>query len=187
MYSALKRDGRPLYELARRGVTVDREARSINIEALQVVQAGERDLEIDVVCSKGTYIRVLAEELAAGLGTLGHLSSLRRLWVEPFTGAPMVTLEQIEATDIAGEGVTAPEWLQPVDRAFPDLPALRLDAPGSLFLRQGRVLTAPAELAAAPHVRVYDEQGSFLGLVEVTADRQVRVQRLFVAGAGTPI
>jgi tRNA pseudouridine55 synthase len=187
MYSALKRDGRPLYELARRGVTVDREARAINIEALQVVQADERALVIDVVCSKGTYIRVLAEELAAGLGTLGHLSSLRRLWVEPFTGAPMVTLEQIEATDMAGEGLTALEWLQPVDRAFPDLPALRLDAPGSLFLRQGRVLTAPAELAAAPHVRVYDEQGSFLGLVEVTADRQVRVQRLFVAGAGTPI
>jgi hypothetical protein len=74
-----------------------------------------------------------------------------------------------------------------VDRAFPDLPALRLDASGSLHLRQGRVLPAPHEATAAPHVRVYDEQGSFLGLVEVTADRQVRVQRLFVAGAGTTV
>lgn len=187
MYSALKREGRPLYELARQGVTVDRAARPISIELLQLVRAHEQELEIDVVCSKGTYIRVLAEELAAGLGTLGHLSSLRRLWVEPFTAESMVTLEQIEASLGEADTAAGPAWLQPVDRAFPDLPALRLDASGALHLRQGRVLPAPDEATAAPHVRVYDEQGSFLGLVEVTADRQVRVQRLFVAGAGTTV
>ncbi len=107
----------------------------------------------------------------------------------------MVTIEQIEASvgalDSASSDAIAERaalaWLQPVDRAFPDLPALRLDASGSLHLRQGRVLAAPEDVCVAPHVRVYDEHGSFLGLVEVTADRQVRVQRLFVAGAGTAI
>ena len=72
-----------------------------------------------------------------------------------------------------------------MDHAFPDLPALRLDASGALHLRQGRVLPAPDHVSAAPNVRVYDEQGGFLGLVEITVDRHVRVQRLFVAGAGT--
>jgi tRNA pseudouridine55 synthase len=185
MYSALKREGRPLYELARRGVTVDRAARPVSIELFQLVRVHEQELEIDVVCSKGTYIRVLAEELAAGLGTLGHLTCLRRLWVEPFTGESMITLQQIEASLATADAHAGHAWLQPVDRAFPDLPELRLDASEALHLRQGRVLTAPDAATAAPHVRVYDEQGSFLGLVEVTADRQVRVQRLFVAGAGT--
>jgi hypothetical protein len=110
---------------------------------------------------------------------------------------PMVTLAQIEASlaatpsqdNATGSAGTQcpPGWLQPVDVAFPDLPALRLDASDSLHLRQGRVLAAPADVSAAPHVRVYDERGSFLGLVEVTADRLVRIQRLFVAGAGTGI
>jgi tRNA pseudouridine55 synthase len=187
MYSALKREGRPLYELARQGVTVERAARPISIELLRLVRAHEQELEIEVICSKGTYIRVLAEELAAGLGTLGHLSSLRRLWVEPFTGEPMVTLDEVEASLGAADAASGHTWLQPVDRAFPDLPELRLNASGSLHLRQGRVLTAPDDAIAAPQVRVYDDQGSFLGLVEVTADRQVRVQRLFVAGAGTTV
>ena len=79
----------------------------------------------------------LAEELAAGLGTLGHLSCLRRLWVEPFADESMVTLQQIEASLAAADLTAGHAWLQPVDRDFPDLPELRLDASGALHLRQG--------------------------------------------------
>ena len=117
MYSALKRDGRPLYELARQGIEVERAARPITIESLVVTGQGERTLDIEVVCSKGTYVRVLAEEIARGLGTRAHLVALRRLWVEPFAAAAMVTLAAIEATP-AAETAHAP-WLAAVDTAFP--------------------------------------------------------------------
>ena len=116
MYSALKRDGRPLYELARQGIEVEREARPITIESLVVTGQGDRTLDIEVVCSKGTYVRVLAEEIAAGLGTRAHLVALRRLWVEPFEAAAMVTLAEIEATP-AAETARAP-WLAAVDTRF---------------------------------------------------------------------
>ncbi|HET7202170.1 MAG TPA: tRNA pseudouridine(55) synthase TruB [Steroidobacteraceae bacterium] len=183
MYSALKRDGRPLYELARRGETVEREARSISIDHLEVTARTDRSLDLEVVCSKGTYVRVLAEEVATGLGTVGHLGALRRLWVEPFTGDRMVTLERIEADgrhDPAGH-----DWLLPVDAAYPGLPVLRLDATQSLHLRQGRTLDPPGGGTPGPLLRAYDDGHGFLGLVEVGADGRLRVQRLFVAGAGT--
>jgi tRNA pseudouridine55 synthase len=182
MYSALKRDGRPLYELARRGETVERAARPITIERLELVGRSAHDLEIEVVCSKGTYVRVLAEEIAAGLGTLGHLASLRRLWVDPFTAAGLVTLERIEA-DLAS-GLVAPAWLLPADAAFPGLAPVLLDQTQSLHLRQGRSLEPWAGLAGGPLWRAYDDAHGFLGLVELGSDGRLRVVRLFVAGAG---
>jgi tRNA pseudouridine55 synthase len=186
MYSALKRDGRPLYELARRGEQVERAARPIRIDSLTRCGGAGATLEIEVICSKGTYVRVLAEEIAAGLGTLGHLVALRRLWVDPFDGVPMVTLEAVEAEPalaLAGtEG--APGWLRPVDCAFPGLPLVRLDAEATLHLRQGRTLAPPPGSPAGPLLRAYDDAGGFLGLVEPGPDGRLRVQRLFVPGAG---
>jgi tRNA pseudouridine55 synthase len=183
MYSALKRDGRPLYELARAGIEVERAARPITIESLVVTGQGERTLDIDVVCSKGTYVRVLAEEIAAGLGTRAHLVALRRLWVEPFVAAAMVTLDEIEATP-AAEADRAP-WLAAADTAFPDLPVVALDAGQALHLCQGRTLQRPAGLPDAAHYRAYDPAGHFLGLVEPGAEGRLQVERLFVPGAGT--
>jgi tRNA pseudouridine55 synthase len=183
MYSALKRDGRPLYELARRGEEVERAARPITIESLAARDRTGDDLEIEVVCSKGTYIRVLAEEIAARLGTRAHLCALRRLWVEPFAAAGLVTLDEILGTP-ADEAVGAP-WLVAVDTAFPDLPRLPLDQQQALHLCQGRALPAPPGLPPAPLYRAYDPAGRFLGLVEPGPAGVLRVQRLFVPGAGT--
>jgi len=185
MYSALKRNGRPLYELARQGVEVEREARPITIESLVVTSratVGDAPtIDIEVVCSKGTYIRVLAEEIAAGLGTRGHLGALRRLWVDPFAGLTMVTLEEIEST--AAE--PRPAWLAPVDSAFPDLPRLVLDGIETLHLCQGRTLVRPDGLPEAAQFRAYGTDGTFLGLVEPGPGDRLQVQRLFVPGAGT--
>jgi tRNA pseudouridine55 synthase len=183
MYSALKREGRPLYELARRGETVDRAPRTVRIERLDAIGLAGDELTIEVVCSKGTYVRVLAEEIAAGLGTLGHLVALRRLWVEPFTPAGLVTLDRVES-DLAA-GLTEPDWLLPADVAFPGLEAVHLDQTQSLHLRQGRALVPPAALVGGPQWRAYGPGRAFLGLVEVGPDGRLRVVRLFVAGAGT--
>ena len=187
MYSALKRDGRPLYELARQGIEVEREPRRIEILALRLVAADETEIEFEVECTKGTYVRVLGEEIATALGTCGHLGALRRLWIEPFAPERMVTMDEIELW--AGQGeppLEPPDWLLPVDTAFRDRPRLDLDVPQSVQLRQGRVLAAPAGVVPSPGVRAYGADGQFLGLVEVGADRKVRIERLFVAGASGP-
>jgi len=187
MYSALKREGRPLYELARRGEEVPREARPIRIERLELLAVSPTLLEFEVVCSKGTYVRVLGEEIAAALGTLGHLAALRRLWVEPFEGEPMVALGELEAWAQAGawEGASPPPGLLAVDRAFTGLPRVDLDARLSLYLRQGREVEPASSPSETGVWRAYDEAGQFLGLVEATAERRLRVRRLFVAGSGT--
>ena len=181
MYSALKRDGRPLYELARRGEEVERPPRRITIDRLEALGWKNGAIEFELECSKGTYVRVLGEEIATALGTLGHLGALRRLWVTPFASLPMVTLERIE--EWASRGLPdddRPDWLLPVDAAFPGLPRLDLDARQSLHLRQGRVLPLdwPASHGLA---RAYDGARGFLGLVE-PAEGGLRVARLFVPG-----
>lgn len=186
MYSALKHRGRPLYEFARRGETVDRAPRQVTIRRLDLVGIHGDEVEFEVDCSKGTYVRVLGEEIAAALGTLGHLVALRRLRVEPFDPALMVPLEAVEAWASGSEEDSArPEWLLPTDAAFAGRPRLDLDDLQSRHLSQGREVGLGRE--APPGIsRAYDPAGRFLGLVEPAADDRVRVVRLFVAGASEP-
>jgi tRNA pseudouridine55 synthase len=183
MYSALKREGTPLYRLARAGVTVPREARAITIETLQLcaIEAGRLDLR--VLCSKGTYVRVLGEDIAAALGSCGHLVSLRREYVEPFVDEAMVSLEQLEAAGTGGIGIAGWPLLR-ADRAVAHLPPLRLAAPDALALRCGRIVALRASESVPSPVgrwRLYDEQGAFLGLGVSSSAGELRVQRLFSA------
>jgi tRNA pseudouridine55 synthase len=183
MYSALKRQGRPLYELARRGEEVAREPRRVHLERLELLRLAPRELEFEVVCSKGTYVRVLAEEIAVALGTVGHLSALRRLWVDPFVGEPMVDLPTIEQWARLAEPREPPRWLLPVDAAFRRLPRLELDQSQSLHLRQGRQVACESDVDPGGHARAYGPEGRFLGLVRATDGSRIRVERLFVTGA----
>lgn len=179
MYSALKRGGRPLYELARRGEQVERQARRISIDQLALLEIAGSTIEFEVQCSKGTYVRVLAEEIATQLGTVGHLNALRRLWVEPFMDQPMVELAALEQWSDAGAGEDAPAWLLPVDCVFADLPRVDLEADGVRQLFQGRVLAAPAGIPDTERATVYGPDGRFLGLVSLELG-ELRVARLFV-------
>jgi tRNA pseudouridine55 synthase len=179
MYSALKREGTPLYRLARAGVSVPREARSITIETMELRVIEADRLELRVLCSKGTYVRVLGEDIATALGSCGHLGSLRREYVEPFADEPMVSLEQLEAS--AG-GIAA--WpLLHADRAVAHLPPLHLGAADTLALRCGRVVALAAGSQPAPEGRwrLYDQEGGFLGLGLSSSAGELRVQRLFSA------
>jgi tRNA pseudouridine55 synthase len=181
MHAALKLAGTPLYRIARAGRTVERPARRIHVRRVEL-RAGAADaIEFDVECSKGTYVRVLGEEIAAALGTVGHLAALRRLWVEPFVDAPMVTLEGLQAWTTGGSDGT-PSWWRPTDSALADCRRLDLDAAQARALRQGKAI----ELAATEGLaRVYDPDGQFLGLVDVEATGRTRVRRFFV-GAPPP-
>ena len=176
MFSALKRDGEPLYRLARRGLVVERAARPIELYRLDLLAWSATSLRLRVECSKGTYVRVLAEQLAGLLRTCGHLTALRRDFVEPFRDQPMQTMAEVEAS--AG----APRLLG-ADSAAGHLPALRLDEACARSMRHGQVVQVAPD-SEGP-VRLYDPEGRFLGLGERSAQGAVRARRLF-AEPGPP-
>jgi tRNA pseudouridine55 synthase len=172
MYSALKRAGQPLYRLARAGVTVARAPRRIELSQLQLVAFTGTTLECQALCSKGTYIRVLGEDIALALGTLGHVTALRREYVEPFEAQPMRTLESL-----AQAAAAAPPQLLPADWPLAHLPEVRLSAAEALRVRRGQhVLRAPG--AEAARVRLYDETGEFIGIGEADLSGAVQPRRL---------
>jgi len=175
MHSALKFEGKRLYELARRGESVEREPRKIVIHRIARVRLEGDELEFDVYCSKGTYIRTLAADIAAGLGTIGYVRGLRRLSLDPFDDLPMYTLEQL--TGLSPEARDA-LLLQP-DRAFLDLPQVDLADDAVEGLLQGRTVAA-RQRAAPGELRAYDDRGRFLGMVQGAPDGRVRPVRLFV-------
>lgn len=172
MYSALKHAGEPLYRLARRGETVPRAPRLIVIHALRLAALGSDWLECTVVCSKGTYIRVLGEEIAVKLGSCGHLAALRRDYVEPFRDQAMLSLEAL--ADRSGER----DWLLPPEAAVPHFPRVAMNAADALALRQGRTISTAAG-APPGAVRLHDERGGFMGLGERDAAGRIKVRRLF--------
>jgi len=173
MYSALKRDGQPLYKLARAGLSVPRAPRAIEIFELGLLGLTPTSLELRTLCSKGTYIRVLAEDIAAGLGTCGHVAALRREYVEPFAEQPLHTLEALAAASRRGE----PPPLLPIDWALQQLPALQLTEDEARRLRQGQRIRTALE-HDTPRVRIYDAAGRFLGLGEVAIGGVLQPRRL---------
>ena len=176
MYSALKRDGQPLYRLARAGVTVERAPREIEIFELTPLSQAEDSVELDVLCSKGTYVRTLAEDIARALGTCGHVAALRRSWVEPFQEERMMTLEAVSR---AGEG-RAPLELLPPDRPLEHLPAVALEPWQAERISHGQEVV----LVRSPppgRVRLYGASRRFLGLGESDGRGQVRPRRLLTA------
>ena len=181
MYSALKREGRPLYELARQGLEVERAARKIEIRRLDLLELGDNQVRLICECAKGTYIRVLGEDISRALGTCGHLTQLRRVWVEPFRSAAMVELAS--ALEEAGSG----KYLLAPDVALQGLPQTRVTTAQVATLRHGQALEAGAAPidGAVPgrRVRVYGPEGAFLGLAELLADGRLQPRRLMVANA----
>ena len=176
MHSALKVGGAPLYRLARAGLTVERAPRTIELKELKLLALEPGSLEIEARCSKGTYIRVLAEDIAVRLGTLGHVSALRRLSVEPFDESAMITLESLEAGCASGAAVS----LLPLDLPLAHLPAVRLDAARAARLLRGQAVTGAQNEPAhgAGRVRLYDDAGRFLGVGTTDGTGLVRPRRL---------
>ncbi|MEY4763200.1 MAG: hypothetical protein RLZZ200_3057 [Pseudomonadota bacterium] len=171
MYSAIKRDGQPLYKLARMGLEIERAPRSVTIHRLDLLGIEGNDSHWRVECSKGTYVRVLAEDIARHAGTCAHLSALRREWAEPFEGQPLVTLEQV----LADPGSVP---LFPADSALPQLPSVHLQAFAVSRLQHGQQVHA-GEAAETGRCRVYGPEGRFLGVGEVLPDGGLQPRRLF--------
>jgi len=176
MYSALKRDGKPLYEYARAGVEVEREARRVTIHALTLEAWEGETFSFTVTCSKGTYVRTLAEDIGAALGCGAHLTGLRRTASGRLTLEGAVALEALEAM--------APEardrCLLPPDTLMDEYPRVDLDGESAFFLGRGQAVWK-AGVPTAGLVRVYDDKGRFLGAGEIQDDGRIAPRRL-VAG-----
>lgn len=149
MHSALKRDGRPLYELARQGIEVERAPRAVTIHAIELLGCAGDTVRLRVACSKGTYIRVLAADIGQALGCGAHLTGLRRTVVGDLDLAQAVTLAELEALEEDQRGAR----LQPVDALLQSLPALTLDGEAELRFRHGNPVDLPAGLDGK--IRVY--------------------------------
>lgn len=173
MYSALKRDGERLYQLARRGATVERPARAVTIHDLVLLSRKDDRIELRVRCSKGTYIRSLARDLGEQLGCGAHLSALRRTHSEPFDIADAVDLEALLAMDSAD----ARARLKPPDQALLHLPAIELDPDQAARVLNGQRLAGLAT-AAEGLVRLYAPQG-FIGIGQSDGRGALQPKRLF--------
>ncbi|HXG27285.1 MAG TPA: tRNA pseudouridine(55) synthase TruB [Nevskiales bacterium] len=176
MHSALKHQGRRLYELARAGQSVERAPRCVYVHQIRLLGVEKDLIDLEVHCSKGTYVRVLAEDLAADLGTCGHVERLRRLAVGPFRGEDMLGFERLQ--QLAAEGPeTLDRVLLPVVAAFTGWPSAELDADSAWYLQRGQ----PVQVARAPRqglLCLYGPGRRLLGVGEVLEDGRIAPRRL---------
>lgn len=173
MYSAIKVGGRKLYELARRGESVERKPRKVMIDKLEIVGENESDYVLDVVCSKGTYIRTLCNDIGDTLGCGGCMSSLRRVKAGAFSIEKAHTIDEIQA---AADNGGLDEIIIPVDRLFSAYPELTVRDTAEKKLRNGNVIKL-----AAPNgtYRVYTETGGFLLLGEASDNKLKTIKSFF--------
>lgn len=177
MYSALKHKGRPLYEYARKGETIDRPARTVTISSIELIGVsqsaaeGSSTLSLRVHCSKGTYIRSLIDDIGEALGCGAHVIALRRLWVASFQASSMMTLE-----DLSENRVNCDAYLLPIDAALTAWPKQILDEQQSKRLLQG----LPLFLLSAPSgfTCFYNESQVFLGVGNVAKNGEIINKRL---------
>lgn len=177
MYSALKKDGQPLYKLARAGEVVEREARSVTITRLDLLAFESPCATLAVSCSKGTYVRTLVEDLGRELGCGGHVAALRRTQAGPFQLNQSVTLEELEKIHAEGGNEALDRFLLPVDAGLEHWPQLQLSEHSAYYWLHGQPVRAP-EVPKFGMLRVQDHEGRFIGIGEVTDDGRIAPRRL---------
>lgn len=171
MYSALKKEGRPLYELARKGIEIEREARPIVIENIQLLSFTATTITLDVTCSKGTYIRVLGEDIAKALDTYGHLIYLHRIKTGPFDLIPEYTIEYLESlTELEREALLLAVYA-PIDHF------LKVQAPEGRAEFFSRGMESNINHAAEAEVLVFDGE-KCLGLAEISDKKRLIPKRV---------
>lgn len=179
MFSALKHKGQRLYKLARQGLEVERAPRPVTIHALKLLACQGDEFEIDARCSKGTYIRALADDIGEALGCGAHVKSLRRIGVGPYASTGALTAGQLERLAEVGLDSLDAELLG-LDTIVQDLPAVTLTPAVSYYLRQGQPVLVP-RAPTQGLLRIYAREGRFLGVGEVLDDGRVAPRRL-IAG-----
>ena len=176
MYSALKHQGVPLYKIARKGGEVVRKEREVTVFRLDLLDFRGDEVDLDISCSKGTYIRTIADDLGDALGTGGHVTALRRLQSGPFLESDAVTIDQLELAAATGGPENLDQFLMPADLAVEHLPRTVMPAATADFVRQGQAVIVNG-LPRTGQVRMYDEKG-FFGIGKMLDDGRVTPARL---------
>jgi len=174
MFSALKHKGRPLYELARKGIDIERQARDIVISTLNLEKFDGSHFSLTVVCSKGTYIRNLVEDIGDSLGVNAHVTRLHRVYTAGFQNMSMYTLDELEAMSMEKKQAC----LIPMDKAVDYLNSLILLEEEIVLLRQGKIIERKNPVDLAGLVRLYDPKMQFIGLGECQINGDLKAQRL---------
>lgn len=178
IYSALKQGGEPLYAKARRGETIHVPEREVDVLSIELLEFSQLELSLRISCGSGTYVRSIVRDLGEALGCGAHVSSLRRLWVDPFREPRMHTLGTLQALgELHGESALDAVLL-PLEAALADWPKVQLDDKQALALGRGQIV----QLDQGPGLRavwVVDASGRSLGLAELGADGVLRARRLF--------
>jgi tRNA pseudouridine55 synthase len=182
MHSALKKNGRPLYEYARAGIEVDRNVRNIIIKMLEVIDLKNNIMSIKVTCSKGTYIRVLAQDIGQALDCGGYLMALRRTRIADLDISAAIGLEDLENSG----SVVAATHVLPIDVLVNAYPALRLDSAEAKRVSTGREVRPAVDLVQQGPVRLYGPTGIFLGVGEGQSGGIVAPRRLLANSATVP-
>ncbi|MBL1278110.1 MAG: tRNA pseudouridine(55) synthase TruB [Ectothiorhodospiraceae bacterium] len=177
MHSAIKQNGQPLYKLAHQGIEVEREPREVTIHSLEMLRLEGAELDITVRSSKGTYIRVLAEDIGEALGCGAHIIKLRRTGVGALDNHKMYSLDELEALAEQSGPSALDALLLPMESALPDWPEVRLSEDASFYLCQGQPVFVP-QLKDRGWVRLYASDERFLGLGTVLDDGRVAPKRL---------
>ena len=177
MYSAVKHNGERLYALARKGIEVERKRRRVTILALSLVDHDGDCATLDVTCSKGTYVRTLVEDLANALGTLAHVTVLRRVALGRYQAEDLMTLEAAEAIKESGGLEALDAHLKTIDSALDHWPSVELNSDCALSVRQGQAVRVKNRPRAG-QVRLYGPELRFMGIGEVLADGRVAPRRL---------
>lgn len=176
MYSAIKKHGKPLYELARKGIEVERQARPVNVYSLEWRRLRDDRLAVDLHCSSGFYVRSLAHDVGQALGCGAHVDALNRTAVGRFELEDAVTLDRVN--ELRDEREALDELLIPGDRGLRHLPGITLSTDAAYYLVRGQAVRA-AELPTSGLVRLYAEEAGFLGVGKVLGDGRVAPKRLF--------
>lgn len=180
MFSALKVDGQPLYKLARQGIEIERKERIVQIYQLDVVDRCEDEITVDVRCSKGTYVRSLAEDIGRDLGCGAHVNGLRRIGAGPFTIGETVTMDELEA--LAGFD-QLDEKLLPISSSVKSWPSVALTDITASYVRQGQavqVANAPTQGWVSLFEEMTDIDDEFIGVGEIQEDGKIAPRRLVV-------
>ena len=178
MFSALKHNGKPLYEYARAGITVEREARPITIFELKFIDYQAPFLTLEVHCSKGTYIRTLVDDLGEALGCGAHVTMLRRLAVADYPIEEMMPIEDLALLADSFPNSELDRLLLPMDTAVASLPQLNLTAKQTKAVGFGQRVKFENPQALSGLVRLFSENGQFLGIAEITAGNIIRPNRM---------
>ncbi|MDH3266725.1 MAG: tRNA pseudouridine(55) synthase TruB [Gammaproteobacteria bacterium] len=184
MYSALKKDGKRLYELARKGETVARDPRPVRISAIELLEIAGNRLVFRVCCSKGTYVRVLVEDIAAKAGMLAHTARLHRENVAGFESVDMLDLGGLEE-DARTDRAALLQRLLPPDSALQNLPEVRLERQAAERFCAGQQI-ATGSAGPAGLVRVYAREGEFMGVGELSVIGELAPKRVFHMGEKIP-